>query len=237
MKILILLVEFLGVVLVTIGSTACSRTHGHEYVDLDLPSGNLWATKNVGAKVIEESGDYYAWGEVETKPKYDLENLKFSNKAKNFFGMLFSKYVRKKEKDVIGLNHFYDNKESLDLEDDVAHTRMGGKWRMPTNVDLDELREHCLWFWTSVNDVDGYKVTSKVDSTKFIFLPASGFRLHSDCFVNGLCGYYWTRSLEKDCSHLAYELYFDANKVEVNVDFREGGYPIRAVCSSDSSVY
>ncbi|MBP5456839.1 MAG: hypothetical protein J6Y37_10085 [Paludibacteraceae bacterium] len=209
---------------------SCSKTRGYDYVDLDLPSGNLWATKNVGAEDIEDDGDYYAWGEVETKAKYDLDNLKFSNKAKNFLGMLFSKYVRKQEKDMIGLNHFYDNKETLDLEDDVAHTRMGGKWRMPTNFDLKELKDNCDWTWTEVNEVRGYKVASKLDSTKYIFLPAAGFRLHAELYVGGSCGYYWTRSLEKDCSHLAYELYFDSQKVEMNVDFREGGYPIRAVC-------
>ena len=45
-----------------------SRTiSGHEYVDLGLPSGLKWATCNVGASSPEEYGDYYAWGEIETK--------------------------------------------------------------------------------------------------------------------------------------------------------------------------
>ena len=34
----------------------------HEYVDLGLPSGTLWATRNVGADKPEDIGDYFAWG-------------------------------------------------------------------------------------------------------------------------------------------------------------------------------
>ena len=36
--------------------------NGHEYVDLGLPSGLLWATCNVGAETPEGYGDYYGWG-------------------------------------------------------------------------------------------------------------------------------------------------------------------------------
>ena len=39
----------------------------HEYVDLGLPSGTLWATCNVGASTPEEFGNYFAWGETEPK--------------------------------------------------------------------------------------------------------------------------------------------------------------------------
>lgn len=42
----------------------------HEYVDLGLPSGTLWATMNVGAEKPEDYGDYFAWGETETKENY-----------------------------------------------------------------------------------------------------------------------------------------------------------------------
>ncbi|MCF0186780.1 MAG: hypothetical protein HUJ98_09880, partial [Bacteroidaceae bacterium] len=39
--------------------------NGHEYVDLELPSGILWATCNVGATKPEEYGLYYGWGMTE----------------------------------------------------------------------------------------------------------------------------------------------------------------------------
>ena len=39
------------------------QANGHEYVDLGLPSGTLWATCNVGASNPEDNGDYFAWDE------------------------------------------------------------------------------------------------------------------------------------------------------------------------------
>jgi hypothetical protein len=43
-------------------TTPNPQPDGHEYVDLGLPSGTLWATCNVGASKPEEYGDYFAWG-------------------------------------------------------------------------------------------------------------------------------------------------------------------------------
>ena len=53
--------------------------NGHDYVDLGLPSGTLWATCNVGAEVSEGYGDYFAWGETEPKTVYDWTNYKYCN--------------------------------------------------------------------------------------------------------------------------------------------------------------
>ena len=54
--------------LIAIATTAGAQNkiNGHEYVDLGLPSGLLWATCNVGATKPEEYGDYFAWGETPT---------------------------------------------------------------------------------------------------------------------------------------------------------------------------
>lgn len=38
------------------------NTNGHEYVDLGLPSGTLWATMNVGASSETDYGNYYMYG-------------------------------------------------------------------------------------------------------------------------------------------------------------------------------
>ena len=51
--------------------------YDHEYVDLGLPSGTLWATCNVGASSPEDVGDYFAWGENATKDIYDWKQYKF----------------------------------------------------------------------------------------------------------------------------------------------------------------
>ena len=38
----------------------------HEFVDLGLPSGTLWATCNVGASKPEDYGDYFSWDNGKT---------------------------------------------------------------------------------------------------------------------------------------------------------------------------
>ena len=43
-----------------------NNSQEHEYVDLGLPSGTLWATCNVGASKPEDNGDYFAWDECKT---------------------------------------------------------------------------------------------------------------------------------------------------------------------------
>ena len=47
---------------------------GQGYVDLDLPSGNLWAANNVGAPSPYDWGDYLAWGETTEKENYSYGN-------------------------------------------------------------------------------------------------------------------------------------------------------------------
>ena len=54
-----------------------------------------------------------------------------------------------------------DNKTVLNPEDDVAHVKLGGKWRMPTRDEIDELKNNCTSEWTTLNGVAGRKFTSK----------------------------------------------------------------------------
>ena len=46
--------------------------NGHEYVDLGLSV--KWATCNIGASSPSDYGDYFAWGEDETKSTYTEDN-------------------------------------------------------------------------------------------------------------------------------------------------------------------
>ncbi|MBR5053872.1 MAG: hypothetical protein IKW91_11695, partial [Bacteroidaceae bacterium] len=52
----------------------------HEYVDLGLPSGTLWATCNIGAESPEDYGDYFAWGETEPKTSFGWSTYSFGTK-------------------------------------------------------------------------------------------------------------------------------------------------------------
>ena len=138
----------------------------YEYVDLGLSVN--WATCNVGASSPEEYGDYFAWGETETKSEYTWATYKYCKGSEN----TLTKYC---DDSNYGNNGFEDNIITLLPEDDVAHVKWGGKWRMPTEAEFNELIYSCDWAWTTQNGVMGYKVTSKKTGYTgcSIFLPAT----------------------------------------------------------------
>ena len=121
-----------------------------------------------------------------------------------------------------------DNKTVLDLEDDVAHVKWGGSWRMPTNAELDELLTNCTWTWTTKNGVKGYKVTSKSNGNS-IFLPAAGYRYGASLDYSGSYGYYWLSSLAASYSDYAYDLFFYSGNCSWSTNSRYYGFSVRPV--------
>lgn len=134
-----------------------------EYVDLGLPSGNLWAKCNLGASAPEAYGDYYAWGEVEPKQEYTKSNHKWYKEGAPSQG--FTKYNNE------------DGKLSLEDEDDAVIQKLGNGWRTPTLADFRELtnQKYTTIEKTTLNGVAGYQITSKKNK-KSIFIPFAGFR-------------------------------------------------------------
>lgn len=138
-------------------------TDNVEYVDLGLPSGNLWATCNLGASSPEAYGDYYAWGEVEPKQEYTYPNHKWYKEGAPSLG--FTKYNNE------------DGKLTLEDEDDAVIQKLGNGWRTPTLADFRELTNQKLTTIkkTTLNGVAGYQITSKKNG-KSIFIPFAGFK-------------------------------------------------------------
>ena len=203
-----------------ITTTAASGIiNGHEYVDLGLPSGLKWATCNVGASKPEEYGGYYAWGEIEEKSNYDRSTYKWSNGGTD----KMTKYCMSRKYGKV------DNRIILDPEDDVAHVKWGGNWRMPTKTEMDELRNNCTWSWTIQNGVNGYMVTSKANGNS-IFLPAAGYHNGTRISYSGSFGYYWSSSLyDFSCSY-AYYLNFYSGYYDRHYYDRSYGRTVRPVC-------
>lgn len=181
---------------------------GHDYVDLGLPSGTLWATCNVGATKAEEYGDYFAWGETSTKTQYTSSNYAY-----------------------------YGNPTTLPLSNDAANVNWGGDWRMPTKVEQDELRNasYTTWTWIYRNGVGGYMVSSKINGNS-IFLPAAGYRNESNLYRAGSDGYYLTSSLNTSYLHLTYVLHFSSSRVDLVSTDRYFGRSVRAVLPHNTSV-
>lgn len=140
-----------------------------EYVDLGLPSGNLWATCNIGATSPGEYGDYFAWGEVEPKDSYEWPTYKWCNGTNNTLTKYCtdSDYWGGSTPDPDGLTR-------LVLDDDVAAKTLGENWRIPSVKDFEELLENTNHYWTDEWD-GGYVFESKLNSSIYIFLPAAGY--------------------------------------------------------------
>lgn len=119
---------------------------------VDLGLGVIWADHNVGANSPEETGDLFAWGEIQPKSSYSLNNYKWGR---------YSSYYTKYRSGI-------DDRKTLLMEDDAARQNMGGTWRMPTQAEVQQLINNCTWTRTTLNGVDGYQVSSGGSS---IFLP------------------------------------------------------------------
>ena len=181
--------------------------NSHEYVDLGLPSGLLWATCNVGATTPEEYGDYFAWGETTTKSEYTQANSLTYGKSLN---------------DISG-NPQYD----------AATANWGGRWRMPTYDEMNELRRNCTWKWTTQNGVNGYKVTGPSGAS--IFLPAAGYSNGSSLNLAGSDGYYWSSMPYEGNDGLAYYLRINSGYHTRSQEVRGNGLSVRPVSEGNNA--
>ena len=157
-----------GVEVVRSGKSYVGTQDGHEWVDLGLPSGLKWATCNVGASSPEDIGKYFIWGEVNSRYYYEMNP-----------GESIPDYV-KECKDISGVKG-----------KDAARTHWGGKWRMPTKQECEELFQNCS---CQIVDINGFlyaKMTSKTNY-KYIIFPLAGYKTsagHEDLLSDGR---YWS---------------------------------------------
>lgn len=135
------------------GITPLYTINQHRYVDLGLPSGLLWADRNVGANIPAQSGDYFSWGEIDKRP----------------LGLYRGKTRLKKIPEYSG-----------DTIYDVARVQWGAEWRTPTENELQELIDLCKWEWTERNGSKGYTVTGPNGAS--IFIPMGGISTSDGIF-------------------------------------------------------
>ncbi|MBE6332935.1 MAG: DUF1566 domain-containing protein [Bacteroidales bacterium] len=194
--------------------------NGHDYVDLGLPSGRLWATCNIGAVNPEDYGDYFAWGE---KMGYTGAAAIFSWDSYEFgSGANITKYWTSTDYGTI------DNRTVLESVDDAACVILEGDWRIPTYDEWQELLDNCTSQWTTLNNVNGRLFTSNYNENT-IFLPAAGN--YTTSLVNGgrRC-FYWSSTLVESNPICAWGLNASSSAVSLSDSGeRYLGRPIRAV--------
>lgn len=181
----------------------------HEYVDLGLPSGTLWATMNIGATSPEDYGDYFSWGDTSPKNYYDWSTCNWCDGV-----FSFTKY------------NDTDGKTELDPEDDAATANWGAMWHMPSKEQIIELIDNCTCLWTEKNGVKGQLLISKINGAS-LFFPAGGNAGGGSHYNVGTKGWFLSRTIE---GWFAYSLQITSSGA--NLDHygrRELGFPVRAV--------
>ena len=203
-----------------------------EYVDLGLPSGLKWAKCNLGASKPSDYGDYYAWGETAPKKIYNWVTYKWMKAGQSDEKYITKYTIADGQTEAIWYDSarkfIGDNKTVLDAADDAATQQLGSPWRMPTKVDIKELKDNCIWTRIEQDGVSGYQVEGP--NGNVIFLPAAGARKGSGLQSAGTYGNYWSSSLDTAYSYLARYLSFDSGAHDwVSYQYRYYGYSVRPV--------
>ena len=162
-------------IITAISNINCSH-NGHEYVDLGLPSGTLWAKCNVGAATPEGLGDFYAWGEIYPKNNYSRDTYVYGD----------------------------EQLDSLPADADVASVFWGGGWRIPTSDEMEELRSCCVWKYVQQNGRNGFQVTGPNGGS--IFLPCGGYKYGTYHYGNNSIAMYITTTAGRILYCLSYRL-------------------------------
>lgn len=187
---------------------AATLTSPDDYVDLGLPSGLLWGTKNIGATSPTGWGWYFSWGNLDGHPEGSGYNF---------------------SQDVYDATDAASISQDLDASQDAVRAIKGGTWRMPTQYDFAELfnSTYTTNELTTVNGVNGRKVTSKING-KSIFFPAAGNYNGTSLNNRGSGGNYWSSSWVSATS--ARNLSFDSSGVNPQSSYgRRYGFSLRGV--------
>ena len=160
---------------------------------------------------------YFSWGDIRGQNKNGTYSYNFSQDNYNV--------------GVCGLGH---NLASYipqgDAGVDAATANMSSYWKMPTKTQINELINGTNSTWITLNGVNGRKFTSKTDSSKYIFLPAAGWR--SEEYHNGKSteGQYW--STKHGNLDNAYHISFQSGGYTVTSSTNWLGFSVRAIQSA-----
>lgn len=225
------------------------------YVDMGLPSGLLWATRNMD--VTQKNGfaispyqyecSFVSWGNIQ---------MYNPNAQKNFVGVYDWGGINAQEP-------WYDGQPygdtpgcqlqtNIDAAHDCATQILGGTWRMPSRLAFKELFDNCDFIdangnivtaATSVagtdadkritmNGIVGLRLRSKINGN-IVFFPASGYGRGTMWIAQVIGGYYWSESWLS--ARIAQLLFFYNNGVSPqDTSGRYYGYAVRPVMEPPS---
>ena len=201
---------------------------GIDFVDLELPSGLLWAKGNI---CKDDNGNYYigketdrgayaSWANIE--PHFSYNGSTFDDNY-NWGSSSSGSYSS---------TPGYSLTSSIDSNDDqhdIARALLGRPFRLPATTDFKELYDNTDKEFVTINDINCWKFMKKLDHSIYIIFPLLGFGYNQYVNSNNTSGAYWTSSYYS--SENAYRLYMTTSSIEPqSYQGRYRGMSIRAVC-------
>ena len=213
--------------------------NGHDYVEI---GGLKWATMNIGATAVTDTGLYFQWGDAQGYTAAQVG----SGSGKKYFGWADYKYGNgTADPGATGMTKYNstDGKKVLDASDDAAQAAWGGSWRMPTTAEFVALGAAIDYIdadgntitgkdkRTTLSGVTGLYVADKTDRSKRLFFPAAGYCNNGSVYDVGSHGYYWSSSVDSSGVQYPYSLYFSSSRENWQRDGygRYNGFAVRGV--------
>lgn len=188
----------------------CNGIHAQEFVDLGLSVN--WCSLNLCARNYTQSGHLFAWGEIEPRNNFTMENYKYKDPENE-------QWTQNIGSNISGTSF------------DPATSR-NQNWRLPSEKEFIELCEKCTWHWTENSNFIGYKVIGP--SGNHIFLPVGGLDSFGDS--NSKSGNYWSGTLSQGLGRTAISLTFNNEGYTTIGTYKVYGKLVRPVKSNPNYV-
>ena len=212
----------------------CYEYHAHHKKVQLWEGGPYWAETNIGADEPEDYGYYFWWGDTVGYERVNNAWVATDGSSSNFSFGSGNTPTYNKSIATLQSEGWITSDSMLVPEHDAAHVHWGGKWRMPTKQEQDDLRSKCDWTWTKMRGVNGYVVRGKGDyASNSIFLPAAGEGVGTSLSAVGWFGIYWSSVPFSDSNYddyFAWGLYFDSSTHDAyDGHYRDHGRSVRPV--------
>ena len=172
---------------------------------------------------------YFQWGDTQGYTKEQVgkgeEQKKFASDWNDYKWYLSGS----ENEDNLTFKKYKAKGEGLELEDDAAHVNMGGDWHTPTPTQIQELLDNTTTTWTTLDDVNGKLFTSKIDPSKFIFIPTAGGACNGSVPSSGECGCVWSSQSPAGYIGCGHYLIFYSGNAYLNFGNRCVGFSVRGV--------
>lgn len=221
------------------------------FVDMGLPSGNLWATSNIdvtqpnkfAASPFQYEGSFFSWGNIEGHNPISTSAFDYNwgsvNAAEPWYDG--QPYGNTKGNTLSG-------NIPVGEEYDAARANLGSPWRMPTMAEFNELFAGCIYIdatgteipaettnkLVTVNGIVGLYLQSKTNGNR-LFFACSGYGSGTSWYGRGSYGYYWSASIGSARNARGLGFYSGGVNPQSS-DNRCNGFAVRAIAKTSDTI-